>query len=307
MDNTNDVSERGFGEVEERETDESTQTESEQTGEEVSSEQPEVTKAKPEEQSESKEEVKEESEEEQVKYTDKGTKLDPNPKSAVHQELANSKRLLQQMEQVFTSPELLSKYMEQQYGIKTVKPEKTETKVEEAPAKKYTAEDFENIDDIASKFNELQEGFSVKSKQYEEQIKTLATALTGLLETGRNEQFISKLSSNISDLKQEKELDPKSPEYIEGLESDIVSLYHKLDFDSNTGVYRGQYSIAEIGKQIIEAARKARVKGSQQAQTVIKQKTEGRVRTSQAVKEDAGEDSLSAGDSIAKGISRVFK
>src|SRR5258706_5905157 len=41
--------------------------------------------------------------------TDKGTKLDPNPQSAVHQKLANAERLIGDFKKVLGSPELLRK------------------------------------------------------------------------------------------------------------------------------------------------------------------------------------------------------
>ena len=242
-------------------------------------------------------------------YTEKGTKLDSNPKSALHQQLANEKRTRLQMEQVLGNPQMLARFMEQQYGIKVPEPKQEETSAQvDAPqVKKFTADDFENIGDVAEKLNEIQETFGQKTAGYEKKIDELNSTISGLLQNGRNIQVANKMSDDVSTLRSEKELDPKSPEFIEGLESDIASLYHQLDFDQTTGTYKGQYSIAEIGKQIISAARKARAKGSLQAQTVVKKKTEGRVRTSQVVSDDQGDETLAPGDSIAKGVAKMFR
>src|SRR5690606_18792007 len=49
----------------------------------------------------------------QPKLTEKGTKLDPNPLSAAHQELANERRKLAQYQQVLSNPEMLKRYAAQ--------------------------------------------------------------------------------------------------------------------------------------------------------------------------------------------------
>lgn len=290
-------SERGFGEVEERQTDESTEQETSQDEQSLDSQDAEESST-----GESQEQTETQDGEDQ--YTEKGTKLDKNPQSAVHQQLANEKRVRTQMEQVLGNPQLLQKFMEQQYGIKINAPQQEEKKAPET--KKYTAQDFENVDDIAVKFNEVQETYAQRERQFQEKIAQLEQAVSGLTQQSRSSAIAEKLSSEITGLQTEKELDPKSPDFIEGLENEIVSLYHKLDFDQTTGTYRGQYSIADIGKTIVEIARKARAKGSLQAQTVIKNKSEGRVRTGTKV-EEVDDNKLSPGDSIAKGVARMFR
>lgn len=296
----NSDSERSFGDLEERETEDSTQdegSESEAEVEETEETSGETPETEPEESTGEPE------------YTEKGTKLDPNPKSALHQQLANERKTRLQMEQVLGNPKMLTRFMEQQYGIKIPQPKQEETPAQvDAPQfKKFTADDFENIGDVAEKLNEIQETFSQKTVGYEKKIEELNNTISGLLQNGRNIQVANKMSDDVLILRSEKELDPKSPEFIEGLESDIASLYHRLDFDESTGSYKGQYSIADIGKQIISAARKARAKGSLQAQTVVKKKTEGRVRTSQVVSDDQGDETLAPGDSIAKGVAKMFR
>ena len=134
----------------------------------------------------------------------------------------------------------------------------------------------------------------------------LSNAVSLLTRSATQDKVASNIEREVIGLQGIKELDPKSPEFIDGLEEEIVSLYHRLDFDENTGTYRGQYSIAEIGKSIVEAAKKARQAGSQKAQTIIKRKAEGRVTTSSKVEEETDDEKLSPEDSIAKGISRIF-
>lgn len=239
-----------------------------------------------------------------VVLTEKGTKLDPDPLSAAHQQLANEKRVRSQMEQVLASPELLAKFMEDQYGIKV--PDGSKESTEETPIKEYKAEDFENLDDVAKVVNGLQRNFAEKTKAYETQIKQLNTAVQSLLAGGREQQLAGTMEKDVASLQREPELDPKSSDFIEGLEKDIAEQYHKLDFDENTGRYRGNYSLKEIGDRMIAVARKARAKGSLQAQTIVKNKSEGKVTTSPKVEDDVDEEKSNPADSIAAGISKLF-
>jgi hypothetical protein len=241
--------------------------------------------------------------------SEKGTKLDPNPLSRAHQELANEKKTRSQMEQVLANPDLLAKFMETQYGIRVnAQPAKAdEAKTNEPEFKEFTAADFENLDDVAKVVNGIQKSAFEKTKSLESQVKELSSTVTNLLQGGNAQRLYTTMSEEVSTLSKEPELDPTSPEYIDGLEGDISSMYHRLDFDEKTQTYRGQYSLAEVGKSIISAARKARQKGSQRAQTVVKNKSEGKVRTSTQVKDNAGKDeNVSAGNSIASGVAKLF-
>lgn len=244
-----------------------------------------------------KEQIQEAPTEEKVVLTEKGTKLDPNPLSAVHQQLANEKAKARQMEQILTNPDLLAQYM------KTRFPEP----VKEQEVKTYKPEDFQNIDDVAKVVNELQNGFATKSKTYEEKIQQLSTAVQNLLQGGQAARLANTMSEDVASLRSKPELDPKSSDFIEGLEDDIASMYHKLDFDEQTGTFKGNYSLREIGERMISAAQKARKNGSLKAQTIVKDKSEGKIVTSPKVKEETSTDNLSAGDSIAAGISKLFK
>lgn len=246
-------------------------------------------------------------EETKPELTEKGTKRDPNPQSAVHQDLANAKRTLSQMEQVLGNPELLAKFMEKQYGVKAQLPAKDgETVTPEV--KTYTAADFETLDDVANVVNGIVSNFAKEKERYESEILQLKTGVNSLTAGGEAQRLYQKTSDEASALRSEPELNPKSPDYIEGLETDIAEMYHKLDFDERTGTYKGKFSIKEIGDRVIAAARKAKQKGSLDAQTVVKDKTEGQVRTGSKASRDGGtNESADPADSIAKGISSMFK
>lgn len=232
--------------------------------------------------------------------TEKGTKLDPNPESAIHQQLANERARARQYEAVLSNPELLKKYMETQFGASTKVEEPKET------VKEYTAEDFENLDDVAKTINGLQQGFSEKVKTYEQKIKELEGMVGGLVNNTHAQHVATTVGQDVSVLRDEPELNSKSPEYIEGLEEDIVAEYNRLDYDARTDSYRGNHSIAEIGKRLIGISRKARKAGSLEAQTVVKDKSQGKVTTSSKVSDEPNTDDLSPGDSIALGISKTW-
>lgn len=236
--------------------------------------------------------------------TEKGTKLDPNPQSAVHQELANAKRDKANMEAVLGDPEKLARFMEVQYGIKAQVPAKAGEAAPNAP-KVYTAADFETLDNVAEVVNGLQQKFSDELTTVKTENEQLKKQVGGLLMGGRAQQIYTASSEGAAALKSEPELDPKSPSYIPGLEEDIVAEYQKLDFDEVNGTYRGTHTLKEVGDRVIAIARKSRAKGSQDAQTVIKDRSAGKVRTSPGVTEKDGGDTLPPESSIAEGIRKL--
>jgi len=245
--------------------------------------------------------------------TEKGTKLDPNPKSAVHQQLANERRVRTQMEQVLASPDLIAKFVREQYGIemptaKGASQQPAATTTQPVTTTKWTAKDFESLEDVAEKFNGLQEQFTTEISKRDEEIKKLTGQLGGISERGRILQIADSLETDVKTLSAEPELNPNSPEFIPGLEDEIGALYHRLDFDEASGMYRGNYSMREIGESIIKTARTAKKAGSQRAQTIVKDKTGGRIRTgTQGNNQGASRDELPPAQSIAQGISKMFK
>lgn len=313
-----ETTERGFGEVLERETsdDSSEDTQDEQVEDISDSSSDDNSDQADDQQGDEGEEDENEDDPQQPKQekTEKGTKLDPNPKSAVHQQLANERRVRGQMEQVLADPKLMAKFMQEQYGItvdvsqKGGQPSQQETTQTAKPNTKWTAKDFESLEDVAEKFNGLQEQFTTEISKRDEEIKGLKGQLGGLSERGKIMQLADNLEGDVKALSQEPELIKNGPEFIPGLEDQIGALYHKLDFDEASGVYRGNYSLREIGQSIIETARTAKKAGSLRAQTIIKDKTGGKIRTGNQGKDiGKGRDELPPAQSIAQGISKMFR
>lgn len=318
----NSSQERGFGEVAEREipqdANDSEDTQDEQVEDDSNESQDTDTEGADNQQDgEGNEEKDGEDNSQQPKQekTEKGTKLDPNPKSAVHQQLANERRIRTQMEQVLASPELIARFMQEQYGIPVDVSKKGQPSQQDGQqqtttttAKKWTAKDFESLEDVAEKFNGLQESFQSEIAKRDEEIKGLKSQLGGMSERGRILHVADNLESDMKALSAEPELTPGNPEFIPGLEDRIGAFYHKLDFDEASGMYRGNYSMREIGQEMIENARAAKKAGSQRAQTIVRDKTGGKIRTGGTDgKQTVSRDELPPAQSIAQGIAKMFK
>lgn len=309
---------RGFGEVAEREipqdANNSEDTQDEQQVENKAGESSENGSEQTDNQEGSedgKQEEGTENDSQEPGKTEKGTKIDPNPKSAIHQQFANERRAREQRDQVLGDPKLLARFVKDQYGIDMPIPgaqpqgEQTQTTVPSA-SKKWTAKDFESLDDVADKFNSLQEQFTTEISKRDEEIKKLNGHLGGLSERGRILGIADTIESDVTSLRSIAELNPKSADFIPGLEDEIGALYHKLDFDENSGMYRGNYSMREIGEAIINTARTAKKAGSKQAQTIVRDKTGGKVRTTPGQTGTVNTDNMSASKSIATGIAKMF-
>lgn len=318
--NGGESTERGFGEVAEREIPSEDANSEDTQDERVEDDQDESSEYNSEEADNQQDEEGNEDENDensqQPKKTEKGTKLDPNPKSAVHQQLANERRVRTQMEQVLADPSLIAKFMQEQYGI-TVdlnrrggQPAQQDNNNNQpvTTSKKWTAKDFESLEDVAEKFNGLQEQFTSEISKRDDEIKALKGQLGGLSERGRILQIADSLEGDVKTLSSNPELNPNSPEFIPGLEDEIGALYHRLDFDEASGMYRGNYSLREIGESIIKTARAAKKAGSQRAQTIVKDKTGGKIRTGgQSNNSAPSRDELPPAQSIAQGIAKMFK
>lgn len=244
-----------------------------------------------------------EAQKEEVKYTEKGTKLDPNPQSAVHQELANERKLRTQYETVLRNPEYLRKYAKEMGLTMAEAKEEIQDKKEEL----YSADKFQTAEDIARALNEIRSGFTVKTSEYEKKIQGLESEIQGLATVRKFEAVKSTIQSDIVAAREKyPELDPKNASYDPELEKEIGELYHELDFDEATGAYRGSTSIAKLADRIMRAAGRAKKLGSDEAQTVIKERSAGRIVTSGKAVQKESQDSGDPASTIAARINRVM-
>ena len=233
--------------------------------------------------------------------TEKGTKLDPNPQSAVHQELANAKRQVQQMETVLRDPELLRNYAKQNGMTLTeakadIKDEKEEVKDE------FTPDSFKTADDVARGFNKINKTV----KELKEENQSLREGQKGINSSREADRIANTMQKDITTV-QEKypELNPTSPDFDKKLESDIGSLYKELDFDPATNAPRGKVSLVNIADKIMSAAGRSRKQGSQEAQTNVKVKQAGKVTSGKGTSKGASV-SKDPGTAIAQKINKAL-
>ena len=245
-------------------------------------------------------ETKPEGEEGEVKLTEKGTKLDPNPQSAIHQELANAKRLNEQMGQVLKDPALLKKYAEQN-GM-TLSEAKAEIKEEKVEVKDFTPDQFKTAEDVATTFNKINKTV----KELKEENQSLREGQKGINSSREADRIANTMQKDITTV-QEKypELNPTSPDFDKKLESDIGSLYKELDFDPATNAPRGKVSLVNIADKIMSAAGRSRKQGSQEAQTNVKVKQAGKVTSGKGTSKGASV-SKDPGTAIAQKINKAL-
>jgi len=318
LDNNNNSEDSGFGEVVERETpieNETEDTQDEQVETDSTETQDNEAEATDDQDAEAgdKEEAEDESQEPKTEKTEKGTKLDPNPKSAVHQQLANATRIRGQYEQVLADPVKIAQFVKEQYGIEMPTSKGAAPQVpatgETAPTtsgKKFTAKDFENIEDVANVVNQIQEQFTSTIAERDAKIENLTKQVTGIQQGGQIQRVADTLQSDVVSLRSLPELNPKNPDFVPGLEDRIGAYYHRLDFDEASGMYRGNYSLKEVAQEFLETARLSGQASSKRAQTIVKDKTGGTIRTTPAKTGSADTSQMSAGQSIAQGIAKMF-
>jgi len=242
-----------------------------------------------------------EGEDGKAEITEKGTKLDPNPQSAVHQQLANEKRLRAQYEQVLADPALLRKYAKEA-GM-TLEEAKAEIKEEKKAL--YTPDRFKSAQDVADVLNELQGKSDQTIAALQKELQGLRGELSGISSSRQVERVASSMQSDIGSI-QEKypQLNPKSPEYDKNLEKD-----HELDAidpsNPNSG-YKGQFSLAKIAERFMRVRGVGAKEGSQRAQTIVKTKMAGKVVTSS---KNSSKDTTSSdpGTSIAQKIQKALQ
>lgn len=247
-----------------------------------------------------------EGEEDGAQYTEKGTKLDPNPQSAVHQQLANAKRQIQQMEGILTNPTLLKRYAEQN-GM-TLAEAKADVKeqqeeVEDA-VEEFTAEQFKTPADVAKALNDIRSSTSKTIKELKAENQRLREGYKGISSSRELERVANNMERDIATVREKyPELNPSSPDFDKELEQSIGDLYNELDFDPTTQTFRGKVSIAKIADRVMSAAKRARKQGSQRAQTDVKVKQVGKVTSGKG--KSSGGDSTK-GLTIAQKIAKAY-
>lgn len=243
----------------------------------------------------------------ETKYTDKGTKLDPNPQSAVHQQLANAQRTIQQMEGILTNPSLLKRYAEQN-GM-TLSEAKADIKGEQEDAEdvieEFTPDQFKTAEDVARALNQIRGTTSKTIKELKAENQRLLEGYRGINSSRELERIANNMEKDIATVREKyPELNPSSPEYDEELESSIGELYQEIDFDQSTQTFRGKASLAKIADRVMKATGRAKKQGSREAQTDVRVKQAGKVTSGKG--KSGGKTNSSEGLTIAQKVARAY-
>jgi hypothetical protein len=238
--------------------------------------------------------------------TEKGTKLDPNPASAVHQELANERRVRAVLESTLQDPEKLAKFIETA-GIKLPNGVASVSTVE-PPKLEFSPDTLNTPEEAADALNKINSTFSEKFEEQAKVISELTSQLQGLSSESRQTVVTNNLKGDISTVREEyPELNPKSSTFNPELEKKIGQQYKKLDYDEQTGSFRGNFSLAEIARDFMEVVSLAKGQGIKEAQTTIKEKQSGKVVTSGKQSASSDQAPTSAGAAVAQIVKSAFR
>lgn len=205
-----------------------------------------------------------------TQYTEKGTKLDPDPMSALNQQLANERRVKADYEKILTDPKSLTDYAKTM-GLGLTKEEAQEIQDEVDPDK------IETVEDLRKFAKGLQTKIENKSKELDNGIK-------GVQESRREEAVSSLIRDDIKAVREQyPELDPKpdsegnptNPDYNKELDATIGDLYEMADYDKDSKKYLGKVRIADVAKKVMSARQNGVTTGSRNAQTVVREKVRG--------------------------------
>ena len=231
--------------------------------------------------------------EEQPVLTEKGTKLDPNPMSALNQQLANERRIRATYEAVLNDPRKYAQFVKQA-GIATE---------QKSEFKEITVDDISSAEDYVKHINEIKKHVAEVEENYKQQVSTLAREVMGLNKANHAETVYNSVARDVALVQQTyDELKPESP-IAKELEKEINERYHELNFDEQTGEYTNVFPLAKVAEMVIRPIRLANKQATQKAQTIIKDKSRGKVVTSgKTSSTEATED-----DSIAAQISKAYR
>jgi hypothetical protein len=282
----------------------------ETSSENINNSEEESTQTEGEENKVKKPEDNQNQEEEEEVLTDKGTKLDKDPKSAVHQELANAKRETEQYRQFMSDPKAVKRYLaelEEELGDKTGETkQQIQDKAEDEglitdPSKIETPEDFKSYVKFLTKdLTKAKEDLAKERNDFKVESHDRAI----------NERVVNEidtLQNKYSVLRPTNSDGTPNPEFDKELEKEIADQYEEIDKDTRTGKYLGKVSILAIAERAIRIRKLGEATGSNNAQTVVVDKRHGAVKTGGGGAISADESKMSASQLIASRMQRASR
>lgn len=256
---------------------------------------------------ESQDENKGESEEGQ-KTTDKGTKLDSNPKSAVHQQLANANREMQRYQEFLQDPKAVRKYLEDLEGELGEKTGETKEQIRDKAEDENLVTDPSKIqtpEDLQSYIKFLTKGIEKEKESFRKERESFNQQAT---EKAINERLVSDidtLQNKYPFLRATNADGSANPEFDAELEKEITDQYQELDFDKKSGKFLGKISILSIAERAIRIRKLGEATGSKKAQTVVQDKRAGAVKTGGGKTTSSDESKMTSTQLIASRIAKA--
>lgn len=226
----------------------------------------------------------------QGQYTEKGTRLDPDPQSALHQQLANERRARIETEE--KALRILQAY--QQQAVQS-QPQAQEKKPLIDVSKLETREDlvnaFEQVENVI--------------RSYEEKIGGLQQQLGQSKEVFEEDRNYSSLEREIGELRKIPELTPGSPQHNQALEAEITQTYKDIAYDSYGRLLPNRPSLASVASRMVNTYRLANKQATRQAQTRTVQKSLGRVQNSNKRGDQVSSENLSPAERLEREMNRL--
>lgn len=234
--------------------------------------------------------------------TDKGTKLDPNPESAVHQELANARREAEEYRQFMSDPQSVKRYLEELErdagnitgeNRQEIQERAVDENVVTDPSKIVTPEDFQSYvkfltnDVQKAKQDLLNERNSIREQNQESAVNS------------RLVNEIDSLQNKYSFLKDKNDDGTLNPNFDKELEKEIADQFEELDKDPRTGKYLGKVSITAIAERAIRIRKLGEATGNKNAQTNVVDKRHGAIRTGSGGSSSSDESKMTSTQLIA--------
>lgn len=231
-----------------------------------------------------------------AQVTEKGTKLDPDPMSALNQQLANERAKVRQFEQFLSNPDNLRRYLEEV---------ERETGRAKAPQDEISIDKVQTVEDVQRFLN--QEVAKIRAEA--EEVKRLKY---GLASQAVEEKVGSTITREVDEVRRKyPELRPTNadgspnPDFDPDLEHELGELFDELDLDKRTGAYRGSVSLLKLADRLMKAAKRGQDQGSRRAQTLVQDRRTGRVISGGSSDSQPDESNLTASQTIAARMARA--
>jgi hypothetical protein len=231
--------------------------------------------------------------------TEKGTKLADDPLQAANQLRANAEARTREYENFLQDPEALERYVADLKASRG-------TQSAEKPAD--VNEDTQALLDI----EDLRTFEKLMKQSVTDEIGQVKQTVSGMVETQKQKATADKVGGGITavqtkypELREKNSDGTKNPLFNPVFDKKLGDLYEKLDFDKKTQTFRGQVDIVELADTLAEMMNTGKVKGSAEAQTIVKDKRAGKTSQQGAgSSSDVDESKMTSSQMIAARIKR---